>query len=224
MNILVVCHDYKKHNVLTLVLGKTDDDYIYLTPDNIANISSLTQGSVANISFIDTDEDTVIDNFQYQKWDDVPEDSFDFFYTIFCPGGHRTIKQYQSKLKSGGKIIDMDSGPSKKVLPEELYDTFFPFIVSPWSPSYEEDYGPVIYFLRKYDKNTQQDEKIEYVRFDKSMIPIMEDNGKITMPERMVENSGGRRRNKNKKKGRKTKRRIRKKRGKTQSKKKKQNI
>ena len=85
MNILVVCHDYKKHKLLTLVLGTTDNDYVLLTQKNIPIISNLTNGNIAKIAFIDTDYSTVTDEYQYNNWDDVPND-FDYFFTIFCPG------------------------------------------------------------------------------------------------------------------------------------------
>lgn len=84
MNILVVCHDYKKHKLLTLVLGNTYKDYIYLTANNIPIISELTNGAINKIAFIDTDSGTSTDGFQYNNWDDVPNE-FDYFFTISCP-------------------------------------------------------------------------------------------------------------------------------------------
>jgi len=186
MNILVVCHIYKKHELLTLINGPTDNDYIYLTPDNIRNIFSLTNGSIANISFIDTgagyvqDDYVVKDNFQYNDWTDIPDGSVDAFYTIYCPP-FDLIQDYGSKLKRTGKIIDVKPD---KMNAAKLYvydDDFFPFIVKPLSPRHEKTFGPYIYTVKIYNKSTQETE-VKNVRFNIKLIPIVDDYGEVIIP------------------------------------------
>jgi len=179
MNILVVCHNYKEHQLLTLVLG--EKKYIYLTPENIPKISRLTNGIINKIAFIDDDRKTYkeTDEYQYNNWNKVPNDYFDYFFTIHCPPGIN-FDQYRSKLKDTGKRINIDF-VSKRERPtlQYEYSDFYPFIVS---PIYNETrFGPYIYYLTINDVNTNSTE-IKFVNFNRDFIPKMNDYGHISIP------------------------------------------
>jgi len=187
MNILVVCHDYKRHEVLTLVKGPKDDDYIYLTPENIRNISTLTNGLVAKISYIDTDVDeTIMDAIQYNSWNNVPENTFDLFYTIFCPLTQENItSEYGSKLMSDGKIINMVDTKIKVETDTSSFNgydkVFFPLIVSPFSPIYFH-FEPFEYYITIYDNATKKQEK-KYIYVNTNNLPQIDKYGNIiSMP------------------------------------------
>jgi hypothetical protein len=197
MNILVVCHDYKRHDRLTLVLGEDVTDYIILTQNNIHNISDLTYGAIAKIAFIDTDESTIIDDYQYNNWDDVT-DKFDFFFKVFCPI-YAEIHQHIDKLTETGKIININRVPGSTLKSEYIprndsdYIDFFPLIVSPFSPTHERDFGPHFYHLVTYHVNSGTHEgwrddpddpkkkRPTFIKFNPLFIPSIDD-GKITLP------------------------------------------
>lgn len=184
MNILVVCHNYKEHQLLTLVLGNSENEYIYLTPDNIPKISELTNGVVNKISFIDTDKISYkeTDEYQYNNWDRVPNDFYDYFFTMYCPPGIN-FDAYKSKLKMNGKRIDIGSF-SPKQRPDVVYEysEIFPFILSPLYP-YTERRDPRVYYMIIYDDFTGNKE-LKFFDFNRPLIPTMDDWGVITIPTR----------------------------------------
>jgi hypothetical protein len=205
MNILILCHHYNKHELLTLINGKTESDYIYLTPDNIHNISSLTNGAIAKISFVDPDpnfynseseseseSDSNLGNIQYKNADELPDDSFDAIYPIHCSPFMDLIEEYGSKLKSSGKIIDMKVEYSKKPdsypYGDNAYgEDLFPFFVKPLSTSHEKRFGETIHKLTIKGPNLER-----YVRVNRDLLPKIDDYEVITFPSK----KGGYKKNK----------------------------
>jgi hypothetical protein len=194
MNLLVVCHDYKKHKLLTLVLGKNESDYIPLTPRNLPIISELTNGAVARVAFIDTDEMTRPDEFQYNSWDDVPN-GFDYFFTVFCPGLlHLQLNEYKDKLTENGLIIDLKKYRVKPASTFEFSD-FFPFVVEPINVEEEQFNGPFVYAATVVHVNSGQVER-KLIQFDKSLIPTIDPYGRLITPRNL---GRGIKRNRNRK-------------------------
>lgn len=193
MNILILCHHYNKHEPLTLINGKTESDYIYLTPDNIHNISSLTNGAIAKISFVDPDpnlynseseSDPNLGSIQYKDADELPNDSFDAIYTIQCSPFMDLIEEYGSKLKSSGKIIDIKLEYSKKpdTYPygDNVYgEDLFPFFVKPLSSGHEKRFGETIHKLIIKEPNLER-----YVRVNRDLLPKIDDYEVITLPSK----------------------------------------
>jgi|694.fasta_scaffold131610_2 hypothetical protein len=195
MNILVLCHHYKNHEILTLINGKTVNDYIYLTPENIHNISSLTNGAIEKISFLDTDpslyseSDTNLGIIQYKNADELPDGSFDAIYTIHCSPFMNLIQEYGSKLKSSGKIIDVKADYYKTPPNDYPYDdNFFPFFVKPLSLSHEKSFGETVHKLVIKDPKL-----IRYIRVNRDLLPTIDDYGVITPPS---QKKGGYKKNK----------------------------
>ena len=186
MNILVLCHHYNKHEPLTLINGKTENDYIYLTPDNIHNIALLTNGAITKISFLDPDPnlydsesepDPNLGNIQYKHTDELSNDSFDAIYTIHCSPFMDLIEEYGSKLKSSGKIIDMELEYSKNPDSYLYGEDLFPFFVKPLSSGHEKSFGETIHKLTIKGPNIER-----YVRVNRDLLPKIDDHGVITLP------------------------------------------
>lgn len=201
MNILVVCHDYKKHKLLTLVLGPNREDYIYLNEDAIKSISKKTNKRVKKIAFIDTatsDENT--NKFQYNNWEVISAENsdeknkFDYLFKINCPGYDNAYYKSFQILKSKGKIVNFNFYKPDKNTNTNITSKTYPFIVTPRSLSHDARFGPYNYYLEieNFDKEDSEDIDIE---FDLSLIPTMDEHGNIALPsstnsEKSVRNSG----------------------------------
>jgi hypothetical protein len=187
MNILVLCHHYKKHDILTLINGKTANDYIYLTPENIHNISLLTNGVIEKISFVDPnpefyaeeDQDPNLGIIQYQDANKLPNKPFDAIYTIHCPPSVDVEREYGSKLTSSGKIIDVDHDYSKKRVTYGEDEDLFPFFVKPLELGHEKYFGATIHKL-----TIEGEPNARYVSVNRDFLPKMDEHGNLTIPQK----------------------------------------
>lgn len=175
MNILIACHDYKKHKKLTLFMD--DSNAIFLSDKNIKNISKLTEGKIQKISFIDTDESTKKDEFQYNSWNDIEDNTFDFIFPIFCP---INICEYKSKLKENGTIIEFISGLKHKHPEESIpIEPIYPIIISPIPTNPIQNKGEKAFY--QYNCTDTFPIKIPF-HLDINKIPRIDDYGIVTYP------------------------------------------
>lgn len=181
MNILVLCHDYYKHELLTLV---TERDYIYLTSANIRNISSLTNGEIEKIIFLDTLAQ-MEDDIQKQNVDQLEDGFFDVICTIHCPPFFSVPEMYGSKLTNSGKIVDIKVNYSKKRVVDMQDNLFFPFIVKPLSSYHETSFGRTVHMLTVFDKSTNQNQiKNVNIQVNRDLLPVQDVNGIIEYKEK----------------------------------------
>ena len=169
IKILVLCHDYKEHQLLTLVT----DNYTYLTPDNIKNITSLT--GIDKICFIDI-ATRVTDEYQYNRWEEI-DDYFDYYIMVHCPFPIDVVNR--EHLKPNGKIINVYTEPGSKLVEK----TDVPFIVPPYSQTHSMFFGPKTYFLEIYDNKTNSITR-QGVHVNKSLLPYIDDYGRIHVPSK----------------------------------------
>lgn len=186
MNILILCHHYNKHEMLTLVNGKTEEDYIPLTPENIHNIYELTKGKIAKLSFVDpnpelyrNEEDSNVGIIQYREADELPDESFDAIYTIHCSPFMDLMGEYGSKLKErSSKIIDIKPEYSKTPNKYTYVDASFPLFVKPLSLGHEKNFGETIHKLIVYDKINPKSKETTYVYVNRHFLPKLDEFGK----------------------------------------------
>jgi hypothetical protein len=183
----VACHDYKRNRYLTLILGPNKEDYILLNKSNIENIFRITGGNVASIKFIDIDEETEPDEFQYNDWNAVVDQTIDYIFTMYCDAGfdEEALQVAKNKLKTSGRIINILSFPSEGIHPniklnkEDLYPLMCPLFVT--------DGPPQDYFIKFLEKNSTEtdvdDEDLEnhYVNIITEYLPTLNFTGKINI-------------------------------------------